>query len=294
MADDRHQRDAAGSGGGLPDRGEDFDQTSEFDPLGEKDEDAGYPGGASGGEQPARRPAPDDTAPLPADDIAPLPADETATNEPADDTAPLPTANETAALPVTPGAWSGRAEVPRPEPAAVRGAAPPEWDEAGERPSRRWWLPILVGILALLLLGVLAYGIWLIVRSNEDGTGPVTPLPSAATATSATPRPTSAVPTAGRPTANATSAAATVPMPSLVGQPEATARAALDRLGLVYRLEFRTSDRTPGTVIETEPRPGTTVPLGTQVTLVIAEAPTAPAPTATPTIRATPTPTATG
>lgn len=277
MADDRQQpRDAAGSGG-LPDVGEDFDQTSEFDPLAEKDEDAGYPGGASAGEQPARRPAPDDTAPLP--------ADETATNEPADDTAPLP---------VTPGTWSGRAEVPRPEQAAV-GAAPPEWDEAGERPSHRWCLPILVGILALFLLGVLTYGIWLIVRSNEGGTGPVTPSPSAATATSATPRPTSAAPTTGPPTPSPTStAAATVPMPSLVGQPEATARAALDRLGLVYRLEFRTSDRTPGTVIETEPGAGTTVPLGTQVTLVIAEAPTAPAPTATPTATPTVHVTATG
>jgi hypothetical protein len=154
-------------------------------------------------------------------------------------------------------------------------------------------MPIVVGILALLLLGILAYGVWLIVQSRDRSASPAAPptaAPPTATSTSATPRQTSSAPTTGPPTPTATTAAATVPVPQLVGLSEAAARAALERIGLTARVQFRPSDRTPGTVIDTSPRPGASVPAGSQVTLVIAQAPTtAPPSSPAPTATATPT-----
>ena len=257
MADNR--RDAAGSAGGLPDRGEELDQTSEVDPFAEEE---------NGPDGPSA-----ETAPLPG----------------ADDTPPLPGADETTPLPSGPASWSGRAAVPRPQPIAVRGASPTSFNDVEDRADRRWWLPIVVGIVALLLIGVLTYGVWLIVRPSQEDPQPVIPTRSAVTTTSPSSRPTSAAPTTATPTPSATSATATVALPSLIGQPEATARAVLDRLGLIYRLDFRASDQAPGTVIETEPGAGTPVPPGALVTLVIAEAPTAPPRTVLPTTPAPPT-----
>ncbi|WP_236648778.1 PASTA domain-containing protein, partial [Micromonospora sicca] len=61
-------------------------------------------------------------------------------------------------------------------------------------------------------------------------------------------------------------------MPPLVGLPEATARAVLDRLGVDYRVVTRTSDRPAGTVIETDPGAGEAIAEGDQVIVVVAEA----------------------
>jgi hypothetical protein len=178
--------------------------------------------------------------------------------------------------------------VPPPDATAVRGATPADWgpDESGGT-GGRWWLPIVWGIVALLLLGLLSVGIWLIARAedSEPATPSASPTPAATSA-----QPTSAAPsTTGPPP---TSQAAPVPVPPLVGLTTVQARAELDALGLTYRLRFSTSDQPAGTVIQTDPAAGTEVPAGTQITLVIATPPRTTA--APPPTTAAPTPTPSG
>ncbi|MEU4566066.1 PASTA domain-containing protein [Micromonospora sp. NPDC023956] len=180
--------------------------------------------------------------------------------------------------------WSGRAEVPPPR-SLRQPETPTDWYDE-EHGDRRWWMPILVASVALAVLAVLGLGLWLVVRSGPGGT-PSAPLPS----------PSAEPPTAGPSTPPGTGVATTparVPMPDLVGLPRSVAEATLDRLGLGYRSELRTSGRPAGTVIGTEPQAGERVPLGTDVTLVVSEGgdPVRPS-TAVPTPSPTPAPTRT-
>ncbi|MCZ7478423.1 MULTISPECIES: PASTA domain-containing protein [unclassified Micromonospora] len=165
------------------------------------------------------------------------------------------------------GAWSGRAGVPPPRPA---GYPEPGGEYYGdEQAGRRWWMPILLGILALLLLGLIGVGVWLALRAADRNSDPGPPVPSISAQTSAAP--TSAAPSSSPPsTAPATTAPAEVPMPPLVGLPEAAARAALDRLDLDYRVQRRASDRPAGTVISTDPEAGYPVGEDERVTIVVA------------------------
>ncbi|WP_446217642.1 PASTA domain-containing protein [Micromonospora sp. IBHARD004] len=210
----------------------------------------------------------------------PEPGDATAPQQPVDRTAPMP------------AAWSGRAGVPPPRPVGYQEAGAEWYTE--EQAGRRWWMPILLGILALLLIALIGVGVWLALRAADRGPAPspsLTPAPTTAPATTAAP--TSAAPSTEPPTTPpATTAAARVPMPPLVGLPEAAARAVLDRLGVDYRVVRRTSDRPAGTVIETDPSPGEAISEGDQVTVVVAEAaaPTTGAGTPTPGPSATGTP----
>lgn len=289
MADDRHDPrdtpDGAVPGGavpggesGTPPAGRDGepDQTREFDPFADEDRpDEGGPdkGGPDDQKPDEPGPAADETARLPA-------ADETAPMPLADGTGILPSAAQTTQLPATPGSWSGRAGVPPPEAATVRGATPPEWEPIDEGDGKRWWMPIVVGIIALLLAGGLIAGIWLIVRADDSD--PAAPTPAPTTAAPTTAQPTSAAPTTSPP-APTTTAPVSVEVPPLVGLSEQAAAARLDARGLTYRLEFRPSSEPAGTVIETDPAAGATVPEGTQIVLVIAEAaPTSAPPTTAP------------
>nr|BFE66873.1 hypothetical protein GCM10020092_001740 [Actinoplanes digitatis] len=64
-------------------------------------------------------------------------------------------------------AWSGRAGV-RPR----AGYEDDDWASVSpDGPDGKWWMPILVGIIALLLLGLLGWGIYLIVQSTGDDAG---------------------------------------------------------------------------------------------------------------------------
>lgn len=192
-----------------------------------------------------------------------------------------------AAVPV----WSGRAGVPPPRPAG-HPDADADW-YAEEQAGRRWWMPILLGVLALVLIALIGIGGWLVLRATERDSGP-TPVPSVVPST---PLRTSAAPgttapsTAPPTTAPTTTAPAEVPMPPLVGLPESAARSLLDGLAVDYRVERRTSDRPPGTVIETDPDAGEPVAEGDEVTIVVAEAAasaSAGTPTSDPTATATP------
>lgn len=279
MPDDRDEPRKAPSTGDETRAG---DATQEFDPFAEDDAED---------ERSAAPTAPGTTAPLPASDqTAPMPrADETAPLAAApDETKPIPVADETRAgqagdadrtAPLAGGAgvWSGRAGVPPPRSTTIRGSVPQDWEPAPDGDERRWWMPIVVGFVAVLLLGTLVVGIWLIMRANDDATpAGATPSQTAAPPTTAAPT-TAAAPTTSAP-APTTTAPASVEVPRLVGLTEAEARERLGEEGLSYRVEFRESEEAPGTVIETDPAQGMSVPEGTQIVLVIAR----PAPTTAP------------
>ncbi|MFJ8833305.1 PASTA domain-containing protein [Micromonospora aurantiaca] len=170
------------------------------------------------------------------------------------------------------GAWSGRAGVPPPRPASYPEPGGEYYGD--EQAGRRWWMPILLGVLALLLLGLIGVGVWLALRAADRNSDPGPPVPSISAQTSAAPTsaaPTSAAPSSSPPsTPPATTAPVEVPMPPLVGLPEAAARAALDRLDLDYRVQRRASDRPAGTVISTDPEAGYPVGEDDRVTIVVA------------------------
>ncbi|MEH1099467.1 PASTA domain-containing protein [Micromonospora sp. CPCC 205561] len=227
-----------------------------------------------------RLPGPDERAPG---------ADDATRQVPTDRTAPM---DRTAAMPPErsggPAAWSGRAEVPPPRPADPREA---EW-YAGEQGSRRWWLPILWGVIVLLLLGLLGVGLWLALQSTDDD-DPGGPQPSASatrpsptTAAPTTASPTSA-PTSSSPSASPTTPAAQLPMPPVVNLPLETAQAILDDLGLGHRVEYQESDRPAGTVLSTDPEAGELIPDGEEVTLVVARGAASPTGGVTPSVEPT-------
>ncbi|TML26933.1 MAG: PASTA domain-containing protein [Actinobacteria bacterium] len=186
----------------------------------------------------------------PADETArfPVAPDETAPQPRADGTAVLPQAQE----PEGGARWSARAGVP---PAGPRPATVHEQQWVPERaPSGTWWLPIVIGLAALLLLGLIGLGMWLALR----GSGPA-PRPSAtpsASVTSASPSPSPSPSASPSP-----SPSAVVPVPALA------------------RVVNRVTDAVPaGTVIDTDPTAGTRVPVGSTVTVFVAT----PPPTSTP------------
>jgi PASTA domain len=223
---------------------------------------------------------------------SPNPADEPAEptqpiepEEPTEPTEPLPPVDSDATR-VTPAEhWTGRAEV---RPDAVRDAVPPEeWGDV-EEPGRNWWLPIVIGVLAVLLaLAVIVAVVLLPRRSNEPIPTPTTPRPSA-TSASASPSPTQTQPSPS-PTQTTGGPTTLIEVPNLAGQTEAVAKARLDQLGLTYSVTYQEDPgSTPGTVITTVPVGGTLVAPGDNIRLIVATAP----PTKEPTQSAEPTATA--
>ncbi len=116
----------------------------------------------------------EDTVPLEAgpQDTAPLPEDTTPL-EP-DQTAPLPPDT-------TRGTWSGRAAVPTGGPAAPT----EEWTVAPA--GSTWWMPMLIGAVAILLLSVLGVGVWLIASTLSRDPEPAAPPASPSESVSPTP-----------------------------------------------------------------------------------------------------------
>ncbi|WP_433372645.1 PASTA domain-containing protein [Actinoplanes sp. CA-142083] len=220
---------------------------------------------------------------------AATPGDDATRVEPADDWA------SSRAKPV----WSGRAEVRSPQPG--RTSYDTAWSDepapvAAPGQRDRWWMPIVVGIVVLLLLGVLAWAIYIIVQNAGDQT----PAPKPSTTAAATTNPPSTAPSTAASTAPTTTAPTTtattqqpttsVTVPALKGLSLADARAALNRMGLRYRVLPIDSTAAPGTVIDSDPVEGQEVPPDTRITIVVAQqagattTPTTTAPTsATPT-----------
>ncbi|HEX5740759.1 MAG TPA: PASTA domain-containing protein, partial [Pilimelia sp.] len=176
------------------------------------------------------------------------------------------------------GSWSARAEVPQYVPETT---PEPAWRGAPPEPTR-WWLPVLLGVVALLLLGALGYGALLLV-GGDGGPQPVTPTAESVRrpTRAPTPRPTTARPrtTAPRPSPT-TVAPQRVQVPDVVGENWRDARERLSERGLSYRLELvATDEAAPEQVVRTQPGVGATVAEGSVVTLVVAEAPAPAEPT---------------
>jgi hypothetical protein len=193
---------------------------------------------------------------------------------------PAPAPDQTTVMPPA-TAWSGRAEVRPPQAGGIRQQVPPDEWEDYDQSGRRWWLPIVLGLVALLLLGALGTGAWLILRNQNNKPAPANTGPATPTA-SAKPSQTSAAPTTAA--ATLTSAPAQVAVPSLAGLSAVQAQGLLRQNQLNYRLAYRSDPNTPvGDVIETDPPAGTQVAPGSQVTIVISAAPAtsaAPSPSA--------------
>lgn len=264
MADDQQQRPDEPRGDQPPDTAG-LDQTREFPaPDDEGPGDEGSGGEGAGGEGSGGEGSGGDG---PGDETVVMPAS-------GDQTAVFPAAT----------AWSGRAGVPPPEATAV---PEPVWPEPGSA-GRRWWSPVVLGLLALVLLAIVGLGLWLALRDVEDRSTPGTPGASASSTPTKSSRSSAAAPTThAEPTRN------TVPVPRLVGMDSETAQSVLDNVGLTYQLSFRPSaTAAPGTVLEVDPGEGTEVDKGSQVTLVLASAPPSTAaatPSATRSATATPT-----
>ena len=146
-------------------------------------------------------------------------------------------------------------------------------------------MPILVGFVALVLLGAIIWGFYLIAQNMGDGEENPTP-PATVSAPPVSLVPTTTEPTTTPPTTTPTTTAPTeVTVPALIGLSRAEAQQALERRGLSFREIVRPSDAAPGTVIDSDPPEGQEVPPDTQVTLVIAaeRTTTAAPPTTTPT-----------
>jgi len=212
--------------------------------------------------------------------------DETQAMAPADQTqpyAPLGEQDETRLLPEDLGrepepepdrVWSGRAGVaPRPGP-SLRDSAPYGREAPRVEEPRPWWTPLLLGLLALGLLGVLILVAYLMGRDNSPA--PVdSPTASAVEAT--TPGEATTPPTAPvSPTSQL------VQIPRLVGLPLDDAVAQLDLLGLAYRFEYRQADEPQGTVIAASPPEGTVVPIQATVSLTISTGRNSPPPSPSP------------
>ena len=182
--------------------------------------------------------------------------------------------------------WTARAGVrPPPRPGYGEDLTDDDWSAGtADEPRGKWWTPIAVGIVGLLLLGLLGWGIYLIAQSDADeGTNPDAPATPAAPVTTAATTRAATTPPATQTTEPPTSAPVVpsdITVPALKGLSSEEARAALDRKGLNYRLRYVASDSPAGTVIDSDPAEGQQVPGDTVIALIIAAPPT---PTATPT-----------
>jgi PASTA domain len=182
--------------------------------------------------------------------------------------------------------WAARAEVRPPRPGTdvtqEEWAVPP-----ASEPRGRWWMPIVVGILVLVLLALLGWGIWLILQATNSGDNQA-PAPAVSTSAAApeTTEPTTATATTEpttTPTTTEPTGPAEVTVPALKGLSSAEARQALARKGLAYRLRFVTSPAPAGTVIDSDPAEGRQVPADTTVTLIVSVQPSSsPTPSTTP------------
>lgn len=156
-------------------------------------------------EEPAREPGePDTTQAWEPDATAPLPGGAPEPGQGPDDTAAVPPA------------WAGRARVPT---SGDTGRPDEQW-EAVEEPGGPWWLPVALAALALVILGMLAAGVWLIAGALRDEPAPV-PAPEAPTE-SPTSSPTPEAPPQPTPEATGEEASPEPPEPSPSPEPTPT------------------------------------------------------------------------
>jgi hypothetical protein len=183
--------------------------------------------------------------------------------------------------------WSARAGVRPRRPGYEDDLTSADWAAVpADEPRDTWWAPIVVGIVGLLLLGLLGWGVYLILQARGDDPTPVVPASPVAPATTgdateATTAPPDTEPATTQPTTAPPTVPSDVTVPALKGLSSQEARKALDRKGLNYRLRYVPSDSPAGTVIDSDPAEGQQVPADTVITLIIAAETDTPTPTAT-------------
>jgi hypothetical protein len=198
-------------------------------------------------------------------------------------TSVMPAANDDWASSRANAAWQGRAEVRAPQPGTYQEQTDDWPAPIAREPRDRWWMPIVVGIIALILLAALAFGIYLIVQNtgNDPAPAPTTPPTVAPTQTTTQPptTPPSTEPTTTSPSPTPSTTEPTtseITIPALKGMPLQAAEAALSNVGLHWRVLYREDDALGGTVIDSDPAEGQEVPPDTRVTLVVAGGNTQP------------------
>ncbi|GAA3238265.1 PASTA domain-containing protein [Dactylosporangium siamense] len=183
-----------------------------------------------------------------------------------------------------PPRWTARANVPQPGDPSLRQPTPEEWVEEDPYQGRSWFTPVIVGVVALVLVGALSVGLYLIYQATADGdNAPPNQLPTAGGNTSAvvpsptpTPPPTSAAPSSAAPSETTAAPPTAVAIPPLRGNTLAQATVKLQQLGLEVKVVRRADGSVePGEVLESDPGPGEMVATGETVTLYVATAPTA-------------------
>ncbi|GAA4243785.1 hypothetical protein GCM10022255_004240 [Dactylosporangium darangshiense] len=182
--------------------------------------------------------------------------------------------------------WSARAGVPQPGDPALRRPAPQEWvEEEDPYQGRSWLRPVFVGMVALVMVAALAFGLFLIYRATVNGQNApggvepsvVTTLPSPPAPTTSPPAATSEAPTSQAPTSSAPPPGQVV-IPALRGNTLADATVKLQVLGLNVEVERKADGSLPpGEVLSTRPGEGETVNAGDTVTLIVAAPVSSPA-----------------
>jgi hypothetical protein len=180
------------------------------------------------------------------------------------------------------------------DPVANWDQAGSDWDEREPRERRRLLAPILITLVVLVLLGILAFGVWLVLHSQTVGRNTGTVATPTDTGTTATAQPSTQPAPTLPPTLPPTTAApppvpASVGIPDVSGSDYAGALFILRQRGFQTRRADQSSTTVPaGAVIGTDPPAGTVLPPSSTVTIIVSSgSPTTPPGTQT----QTPTPT---
>ena len=183
----------------------------------------------------------------------PAPLDETRVGSP-----PVPDAGPTGTgvLPVAsdPPRWSARAQVPQPDrdDDGYGAWSQTEWQEIDEQRRPGSLAPVLITLCVVLLVALIALGVWLSLRGRDTPVTPpsVSPTPAPAVPTTTAPAPTSSAPS---PTP---AAEVEIPAVRTLSYEEAVARLAAAGFTNVTRVN-EVSDLPAGQVIDTNPPAGT-------------------------------------
>ena len=274
MSDEQRPRPEDGPDDDRPSRDWRFDETSQYEPVRD--------GRSSGPAEP-----PDATAKMPSAGDAGAGGDTGAGGD-RTQMVPKPAADQTRQIsPIeADAAWSGRAQGrgPRAQDATTVGGWGASAEPAPVEPRGRWWLPILWGLLALIVVAALILGGWLITRSSDNGT--ITPAATTAPA-APPPTPSSASPTSSSPSPSPSKPSPTVArvkVPKLVGLTSGKALQLLDKVGLSYRITQGPGDGPVGTVVASDPGEGVAVPPDTEVQLLVVDRPQSTTPSPEPSV----------
>jgi hypothetical protein len=181
-----------------------------------------------------------------------------------------------------PPRWSARAQVPQPDldDDGYGAWQQTEWQEIEEQRRPGSLAPVLITLCVVLLVALIALGVWLSLRGRDTPVTPpsVTPTPAPAVPTTTAPAPTTGPPS---PTP---AAEVEIPAVRTLSYEEAVAALAAAGFTNVTRVN-EVSDLPAGQVIDTNPPAGTSLRPGTAIEIRVSTglpAPTTAGPTTPP------------